>query len=330
MFEQQGGSAVELAKRQKKKNDGAAASSSNSRPPPPPPDDRKAKKANQKPAPVVLPITNSVQNTPSQQPSGAQVPGPRGAVMPNTGAAVPANPPPVTTNTREDDKPLKKSMREGADPAVRTKIQKQSAVDKEKRRQAKVKAQRKQDKEAKNATAPLGDSDDKPLVPPKNKPPAAKAKAKGKAVTKDDSDDDKPLVEPKNKPPKAKAKAAQTDDSDDKPLVRRTPAAKAKPKAKSAIEKERTRQRASKRKEREVAIQKTPLPKAKKRAKNAPASQKEEDAKNILRAAKKASVEATCSKKIEKFVIADPPEPEKRKAAANIPNPRMPKNLRAR
>ena len=144
--------------------------------------------------------------------------------------------PPVTNNTREDDKPLPKTVREGI--AVRKTINTDSAVNKEKRRQAKIKAQQKQDKEAKNATAPLGDSDDdKPLVQPKNKP-APKAKAKAKAARTDDSDDDKPLVQPKNKP-----------------------APKAKPKAKSAIDKEKARQsrvRAQKREEPEVVIEAPP------------------------------------------------------------------------
>ena len=62
---------------------------------------------------VVIPRNNPAQNTPSNQPTGAQVPGPHGAVMLNT-THIPANPPSAVNNTREDDKPLPVSMREGA------------------------------------------------------------------------------------------------------------------------------------------------------------------------------------------------------------------------
>ena len=58
------------------------------------------------------------------QPTGVQVPGPRGAVMPNTGTGMPANPAPTTTNVRQDEKPLPVSMREGASVPVRTATQK--------------------------------------------------------------------------------------------------------------------------------------------------------------------------------------------------------------
>ena len=68
-----------------------------------------------------MPILNPVQNTPSHQPTGVQVPGPHGAVQPNTGGSMPANPTPVTNNTREDDKPLPKTVREGADTAMEIK-----------------------------------------------------------------------------------------------------------------------------------------------------------------------------------------------------------------
>ena len=61
---------------------------------------------------IVLPRNNPAQNTPSNQPTGVQVPGQHGAVMPNT-TFIPANPPPTANNTREDDKPLPVSMREG-------------------------------------------------------------------------------------------------------------------------------------------------------------------------------------------------------------------------
>ena len=62
---------------------------------------------------IVLPRNNPAQNTPSNQPTGAQVPGQHGAVMPNT-TFIPANPAPTGDNTRADDKPLPVSMREGA------------------------------------------------------------------------------------------------------------------------------------------------------------------------------------------------------------------------
>ena len=139
LFDQQMANEVERVRRKKKAGE-ALAVSSNSQPPPPPPGPAKVKKGRvvtfaedlPRTAPSVLPLNNPAQNTPSHQPSGAQVPGPRSAVMPNTGASMPAHPTPTVNNTREDDKPLKKSMREGASPAVRKKIRDTSEAKKEK------------------------------------------------------------------------------------------------------------------------------------------------------------------------------------------------------
>ena len=44
--------------------------------------------------------------------------------MPNTGLAIPANPAPAVNNTRQDEKPETKTMRESA--SVRQKLNKQS------------------------------------------------------------------------------------------------------------------------------------------------------------------------------------------------------------
>ena len=132
-----------------------------------------------------------------------------------------------------------------------------------------------------NATAPLGERDDDP-------------------------DDDKPLVQPKSKAapkPKSKPKAA--------------------PKA-TAVQRERAHQvrvRAKKREEREdeapigQLIQETALPKPKKRAKSTTPSKKEEDVHNVLRASRKAATAkaSPARKKVERFIIADPPVSEKRR-----------------
>ena len=186
-FEQSLANELERARR-KKRSDGLTASSSTSggAPPPPPPAGAGSKVKKEKKtvkfsdeAPVVLPINNPAQNTPSNQPTGASVPGPRGAVMANTGASMPANPAPVTNNTREDDKPLEKSMREGASPAVRKKTKENLAVNKEKKRQAKVKAKQKQETEERNATAPLGERADEVK---KQASASTKARAQAKAI----------------------------------------------------------------------------------------------------------------------------------------------------
>ena len=101
--------AVADGKRRKDTLDAAAASSSN-QPPPPPPDKPKI-------------VQNPVIPMPSSQPSGVAVSGKERAVQSNGGLQIPVNLPPSTNKTREADKPLNKSMREGADPAVRKKAQ---------------------------------------------------------------------------------------------------------------------------------------------------------------------------------------------------------------
>ena len=71
---------------------------------------------------VILPINNPAQGTSSNQPTGTTLPGPKQAVMPVT-SSTPANPPPATNNTREDDKPLPKTVREGMTNRKKTKQQ---------------------------------------------------------------------------------------------------------------------------------------------------------------------------------------------------------------
>ena len=80
-----------------------------------------------------MPINNPAQNTPSIQPTGVQLPGPKGAVMPND-SRVPANPTPTVDNTRVDDKPIPKSIRgvllgAKADIKARERILKQKEED---------------------------------------------------------------------------------------------------------------------------------------------------------------------------------------------------------
>ena len=80
-----------------------------------------------------MPINNPAQNTPSLQPTGVQLPGPKGAVMPNDSRA-PANPTPTVDNTRVDDKPIPKSIRGGllgakANNKARKRILKQKEED---------------------------------------------------------------------------------------------------------------------------------------------------------------------------------------------------------
>ena len=70
---------------------------------------------------VTIPRNNPANPTPSNQPTGAQVSGEHGAVMPNT-SFIPPNPAPTVNNTRADDKPLPISIREGISTDVRKKI----------------------------------------------------------------------------------------------------------------------------------------------------------------------------------------------------------------
>ena len=97
---------VELAKRENKKQDKAREShaktpkaeevvASSSQPPPPPGGSGAA---------VLLPINNPIQHSPDVNASGAQVTGPKQAVIPNT-SIIPANPAP-TGKKRADNKPL--------------------------------------------------------------------------------------------------------------------------------------------------------------------------------------------------------------------------------
>ena len=117
----------------RRKQDFATASSSSSRPPGPPPGGAAEEKRKYTFKPQPLAIQNPVQPTPSIQPSGVQVPGQFGAAQPNTGIlSLPAHLAPSTNKTREDDKPESKTMREGADPAVRKRAEEQTQASQKK------------------------------------------------------------------------------------------------------------------------------------------------------------------------------------------------------
>ena len=223
---------------------------------------------------------------------------------------MPANPPPVANNTRDDDKPLPKTTREGASEAKRSK--KDAVSIREGKGKASTKAKQKQDKEAENAVAPLGKRTDKPSGKGRGTGPKAKAddsdddkplvkkkiltsgrgtgpKAKVKAKAADDSDDDKPLVATRKI--KSTKAAAKTDDSDDdKPLVQPKntpgPRVKAKQKFKNVNV---ARQRIKRKDEGDVSIQEIVLGKPKKRAKKSPPTLREEEARQIIQASKKAA-----------------------------------------
>ena len=64
--------------------------------------------------------------------------------MPNA-SSVPANPTPSTNNTREDDKPLPKSVREGV--AARKKTKQQAASQKKKKEKAEEQAEKLREEE---------------------------------------------------------------------------------------------------------------------------------------------------------------------------------------
>ena len=98
------------------------------------------------------------------------MPGPHRTVMPNTGASMPSNPTPTVDNTREDDKPLPKSVREGLGTAKQ--VRRQTKEQKKQVIQAKLKAKQKREKEEQEDNASLGgnEDNDKPLVPPKQSP----------------------------------------------------------------------------------------------------------------------------------------------------------------
>lgn len=97
-----------------------AVGANSSKPPPPAPGGAgvKVKVKKQK---VTLPRNNAANPTPSNQPTGAQVTGPHGAVMPNK-SFIPPNPTPTVETTRADDKPLPKSIRSLVVQEVRKKI----------------------------------------------------------------------------------------------------------------------------------------------------------------------------------------------------------------
>ena len=274
-LEQQVANEVEKAKRAKKRNDELTASSS-SGPPPPPPDAGRVKK----PKTVTIPINNPAQYTASNQPTGAQVPGPHAAVMPNA-SGMPANPTPTVDNTRDDDKPLPKSMREGA--MTVKKNNKQTAKQKEKTRQARLEAKARREQEERE--------DNAPLVAPKKKP----------KPPDDDSDDDKPLVAPRPRPKgKARPKGLPKPPDDDTPA----PRPKARPKKRVGPAKP----------VKPSIVIETALPAPKKRVKRAEPSEKQEDVQDILRASRRAATSNPARNKVERFIIADPPEAEKRKA----------------
>ena len=86
------------------------------KPPPPAPGGVGEKKQK-----VTLPRNNAANPTPSNQPTGAQVSGQHGAVMPNK-SFIPPNPTPTVETTRADDKPLPKSIRSMGVSDVRKKI----------------------------------------------------------------------------------------------------------------------------------------------------------------------------------------------------------------
>ena len=188
------------SKRRKDTLDAAAASSSN-QPPPPPPDKPKI-------------IQNPVVPMPSSQPSGVSVSGKERAVQPNGGLQIPANLPPSTNKTREDDKPLNKTMREGADPAVRKKAQKQTEAGQKRKRENSRDNEEREYRARRKANPPPP-----PQEPAKSSTPApdvkkkiTKEKRKPIDLTKEPIDltkDEKTidLTKDDDKPPPAKAKS---------------------------------------------------------------------------------------------------------------------------
>ena len=66
--------------------------------------------------------------------------------MPNA-SSIPANPTPATNNTREDDKPLPKTVREGV--AVRKKTKQQAVSQKKKKERAEEQAEKVREEEEK-------------------------------------------------------------------------------------------------------------------------------------------------------------------------------------
>ena len=164
--------AVADGDREKDKLYVATASSSNQPPPGPP---GKPAIAKSKPAQKPVMVQNPAIPMPSHQPSGVSVPGPQRAVQPNIGLSIPASLAPPTNNTREDDKPLNKTFREGADPAVRKKHRSKHNKWKQKRENYRD-AEEKQEKQAKKADPPAHT----PAPAPKSSTPAPEVKKENK------------------------------------------------------------------------------------------------------------------------------------------------------
>ena len=257
-----------------------------------------------------------MHNTQNIQPTGVQVPGPKGAVMPND-SRVPANPTPTVDNTRADDTPIPKSIRGGLGVRTNNKVRKRIQKQKEDDRQDNAPlVQPKPD-------AMYDSDDDQPLVAPKAKA-KTKARAKVSAIQKEktrqsrtrkkqkeEGRDSAPLVQPKIKP-------VAMNDSDGEPLV--APKVNAKIKANvTAIQKQKARQSRTRKEQKEEDQDNAPLvqpqnksailieealPKPKQRAK-VTANAKGDDAQNILRASKKAAARPT--RRAERSIIADTP-----------------------
>ena len=162
---------------------------------------------------------------------------------------------------------------------------------------------KKQKPNPKETKTPYDSDDDKPLMQPK---PKAKAKAKTEPKPKPN----KPMAMSQSKRPEmraAKRESIKREEREDEP-----------PQAAKPNKKQKRAPKNEQRKDGEgvVAIQETPLPKAKKRAKNAPASEKEEAALDIIRASKKANAATgkgkniprlpADKKKAQEFYIGDP------------------------
>ena len=136
----------------------------------------------------------------------------------------------------------------------------------------------------------------------------------------------RPICQPKIKP------TTTVDDSDDdKPLLAPKAKAKAKAKPKSAVQKERARQQTRKASDSGTQplapLIEEALPKQKQRAK-VTANAKDDDAKNILQASKKAA--ARPKSRVERFIIADPPVSQRRKAEIISDDAPFPRQARPR
>ena len=230
---------------------------------------------------------------------------------------MPANPAPVTNNTREDDKPLPKTTREAV--AVKKKTKQEAAAQKEGKGSAKVKAKQKQDKEAANATAPLGQRTDD--VKPTGKGRGGQGKAKPEPTPVPEAAKPKPkpkpnkptaMSQPKRPEVRPKRESTKREDMEDEPQIAQT----------------NKKQRRAPKPGQDNKIVEVALPKTKTRkTKNLPPSEQEEAARDVLRASKRRTRQTPASKTVENFTLGSDPT-EKRKLDAPIP--RMPKNLRVR